>query len=881
MSLRLLYLGLLAASDSFVDGMFRFLEAVNFPKPRMFLFTDFFSGRELWNKWGQERIDEGIEVEPKLNGFRAKAIKSDGKIQILIEDSKKDRSGQYPDLVKALDRMGSTFELDGDLAIEAQGERIPRIQLMTLIAEPPKLRQNERIVYTIFDIVNYQGEDLTGLPFDARRDKLLGLKGKLSDGVQVVGGLAVKDKKAFLAAVSRMSRQAGSEGVVVKALKSPYPKGEGTDDWAKLKNVLEIKAKVLKAVPNKAGGWNYDCGVTAGEGDYRRMEDGLVNMGRTFTSKIKSEPGDVVTLMVHEVIQTEGEPGELAYLGATVLDVDRSRKEPYSASQIVDMAKRARVHQLNPKREPLQEGRADQGHTKPIFGSPGGKKLLAETIVKLIPEHGIYVEPFVGGGAVFWKKKPSEVEVINDLDPEIAAAYRVVKKYKPEQIRASAAKFNWTSSKERWRQMVKGGGVDGPNRFLRFMYAIRNSMGESRMSFAYVTNMSNRPPAFDSSLDAQHERLQRMTIKNQDFRALLRQHDSSDAFLYLDPPYTKSGRGNLRAPHADLSLEDFAAACKGIKKAKYLASYADTPEVKKAFKDQHIRKVKVKRIFDARASEAIHIDTELLISNYPIRLAPGTHQRYTESGELVEIEILEAELTSKGEEPGSHRQDFMAQEPKDIPGTFRVWHHWRGIPEKDKDKSEEALMRGPGHSLHVDMRLYWGRDYLEGFTMFTPGNSRSTDKLAAGKPMACDLKSKQPVIWNNIGSMDGRLFEPGEVGNVAGKDTWGKMFLWDEGKFLPLRIRNARGRRYYELALRFDRHPRISGIYSISEEAAAGAAAGGDDQGKRAGFIMQRLDTTIPFAARHQNEKKYEDEIRSMPDWQIQDEDRVKKFLGG
>jgi DNA adenine methylase len=45
----------------------------------------------------------------------------------------------------------------------------------------------------------------------------------------------------------------------------------------------------------------------------------------------------------------------------------------------------------------------------------GGKQHLASKILDLIPEHRIYCEPFLGGGAVFFAKEPSRVGIINIL----------------------------------------------------------------------------------------------------------------------------------------------------------------------------------------------------------------------------------------------------------------------------------------------------------------------------------------------------------------------------------------------------------------------------------------------------------------------------------
>ena len=57
----------------------------------------------------------------------------------------------------------------------------------------------------------------------------------------------------------------------------------------------------------------------------------------------------------------------------------------------------------------------------------GGKQTLLKRILPLIPPHIKYTEPFLGGGAVYWTKEPSPVEIINDMDGFVANFYQVIK----------------------------------------------------------------------------------------------------------------------------------------------------------------------------------------------------------------------------------------------------------------------------------------------------------------------------------------------------------------------------------------------------------------------------------------------------------------------
>ena len=53
----------------------------------------------------------------------------------------------------------------------------------------------------------------------------------------------------------------------------------------------------------------------------------------------------------------------------------------------------------------------------------GGKQQLLPKILPIIPPHKIYSEAFFGGGAVFFAKEPSEIEIINDVNKQVINFY--------------------------------------------------------------------------------------------------------------------------------------------------------------------------------------------------------------------------------------------------------------------------------------------------------------------------------------------------------------------------------------------------------------------------------------------------------------------------
>lgn len=63
---------------------------------------------------------------------------------------------------------------------------------------------------------------------------------------------------------------------------------------------------------------------------------------------------------------------------------------------------------------------------KPLIKWPGGKSSEIDRFASLIPDYDRYIEPFVGGGAVYFYLKP-ERAVINDISEDLMEFYRLVK----------------------------------------------------------------------------------------------------------------------------------------------------------------------------------------------------------------------------------------------------------------------------------------------------------------------------------------------------------------------------------------------------------------------------------------------------------------------
>ncbi len=257
---------------------------------------------------------------------------------------------------------------------------------------------------------------------------------------------------------------------------------------------------------------------------------------------------------------------------------------------------------------------------KQIVSRTGGKRLLKNRIIDNIPPHEVYVEPFVGSGAVFFGRKlRPPVEVINDLDKDI---YHIFKDSQAVGDKIKDKKF--IPTREKYHRLVRQTKFRNPvERLYRNIYISRNSFGGSRRS--YIGDKSAAGPKYQKGIidkwqNSQYkDRLKGVKIYNQDFKKILKRWDSPESFFYLDPPYSRAEK-NKDYIEVGVTINEVYDAVKDLK-GKFILSYDDVPEARKIFKDFNIKKVSTSYA-DGRGGTKMAV-CELLISNYPLKIDTG------------------------------------------------------------------------------------------------------------------------------------------------------------------------------------------------------------------------------------------------------------------
>lgn len=187
----------------------------------------------------------------------------------------------------------------------------------------------------------------------------------------------------------------------------------------------------------------------------------------------------------------------------------------------------------------------------------GGKSRDSEFIVSQFPPHTTFVDVFGGGGAISFAKRPSKVDVYNDIG-NVSVFFKTLRDYGDELYEAL---YLTPFSREEFFKCVdslhKYAGVSIskqrllPNEqvdWARSWYTvIMESFNHSEKATSWkVDKKVNVASGFATHVEELPrfiERLRGMIIENMDFMRLLEVYDTPQTLFYLDPPYVRGTRG--------------------------------------------------------------------------------------------------------------------------------------------------------------------------------------------------------------------------------------------------------------------------------------------------------------------------------------------------
>lgn len=208
----------------------------------------------------------------------------------------------------------------------------------------------------------------------------------------------------------------------------------------------------------------------------------------------------------------------------------------------------------------------------------GGKQKLAATIVKMLPAHKLYCEPFIGGAAVLFAKPQSLVEVINDTNAELINFYKVCKnRFHELQSLVRVTLHSRELHDDAWVIYNKPQLFDEVRRAWAvwvlskqsFSAALDGSWGFDKSDNTTSVKINNKKEPFTEDLAI---RLQTVQVECADALYIIKSRDTSDSLFYCDPPYFNSDCGQ----YDGYSKEDFEQLLKTLSEIKgtfLLSSY--------------------------------------------------------------------------------------------------------------------------------------------------------------------------------------------------------------------------------------------------------------------------------------------------------------------
>src|SRR5215469_9259211 len=168
---------------------------------------------------------EAWEYELKLDGYRALAVKREGRVT-LFSRNRKQFNGRFPAVAAAFARLPDDTIIDGEIVAIDESGRPSFSRLQNFSANANAIT----ITFYAFDMPMWNGQDLRTQPLDKRRELLRTKAMPKLPTIHFSDSFAA-DADKMISAV----RSQGLEGIVAKRRDSVYEPGRRDGAWLKMR----------------------------------------------------------------------------------------------------------------------------------------------------------------------------------------------------------------------------------------------------------------------------------------------------------------------------------------------------------------------------------------------------------------------------------------------------------------------------------------------------------------------------------------------------------------------------------------------------------------------------------------------------------------------
>lgn len=177
------------------------------------------------------------QAEWKWDGIRAQIIHRSG--QVFIWSRGEDLiTEQFPDLEAALLALPEGSVLDGEIVCWQDDRPLHFNHLQKRLGRKkvtPKVIQENPAHFIAYDLLEAQGQDIRDRPLHERRQRLTELLAATPSSVATLSPAIPFNSLDELRSLRQQAREQGAEGLVIKAIASPYLVGRKRGYWWKYK----------------------------------------------------------------------------------------------------------------------------------------------------------------------------------------------------------------------------------------------------------------------------------------------------------------------------------------------------------------------------------------------------------------------------------------------------------------------------------------------------------------------------------------------------------------------------------------------------------------------------------------------------------------------